>query len=127
MLVIIGEIWFYFPIDILDITEAFQIKEIIIMEQQRRKQILDNFQEYLCNSYETYCQKHDEDIDIEGFVNFLIDRELIPNTNINRFTIQKEFERLFPTQGYHKTNTVELISDKYNISQRTVWNILKKT
>ncbi len=97
------------------------------MEQNKRKQILDNFQEYLCKSYETYCERHDEEIDIEGFINFLIDRELIPNTNINRYTIQKEFERLFPTQDYHKTNTVELISDKYNISQRTVWNILKKT
>lgn len=89
------------------------------------KFLQDSFQQHLYNSYESYCQRHNMAINLQGFITYLIDMELISKVNIKRFTLQKEFELLFPIKQ-QKTATIHALSDKFNIPERTVWTALKK-
>ncbi len=96
------------------------------MEINQRKQVLDSFQQYLLQQFELYCQKHSLVKDEQGIINFIIDKDLIPTVNLYQFTVIEEYEKISNTSSLKKTRIVELIADKYNISERTVWNILKK-
>jgi hypothetical protein len=60
-----------------------------------------------------------------GIITYMIDKELIPVMKVRQFTVTKEFEDTYQAHNQHKTKTVYAISDKFNISERTVWNILK--
>ena len=90
-----------------------------------RKHILDRFQEHLNQNFLNYCQRHGIDQTDDQLITFLIDQNLISHTHIQRYTILKEFERLYPEQDYHKTQTVQVLADRFSISKRTVWSILK--
>ena len=93
---------------------------------ENRKHIMDKFQEHLYASYISYCELHDISSSIPGFITFLIDHDLIPSTQIKRYTILKEFKTLFPKKQNHKTKTVHELAHRFNISERAVWSILKQ-
>lgn len=92
---------------------------------ENRKRILDAFENRLFQSYEQYCQRQGENPSADGIVTFLIDHNLIPAVAIKRFTILQEFKELYPLKEKHKSKTIYALSDKFNISERTIWNILK--
>ena len=62
---------------------------------------------------------------VASFVDFLLNHNIIDALNIRRFTILKEFEIQYPLHHFHKTQTVYTIANKYGISERTVWTVLK--
>lgn len=90
-----------------------------------RKHILDRFQEHLGESYETWCEKHGVVKSDSHLVTFLIDQDLIPAAHIQRYAILKEFDKLSKEPVFHKTQTVNTLAHRFNISERTVWSILK--
>lgn len=90
-----------------------------------RKFIMDQFQQYILDSYQEYCQKQEMDMDPQGIITYIIDQDIVPSSSINRFTVLKEFEKLYPKNGNHKTLTVNQLSNRYNLSERTIWGILK--
>lgn len=92
---------------------------------ENRKRILDAFESHLFQNYTNYCQRQGEQPTTDGMITFLIDNNLIPAVAIKRFTILQEFDKLYPLKENHKTKTVYALSDKFNISERTIWNILK--
>lgn len=92
---------------------------------ENRKQVLDKFQEHVELSYENYCDRHGIQKSFSGFISFLIDHELIGPVTIKRYTVIKEFKETYPLHNYHKTKTVLMLSDKFNIPERTIWGILK--
>jgi hypothetical protein len=92
---------------------------------ENRKFLMDRFQEHVQSSYQTYCNRHGMPPSVPGLITFLIDQELIPPTNIKRFTVVEEFDRLHPEQERQKTRTVNALADRFNISERAVWGILK--
>lgn len=90
-----------------------------------RKHILDRFQEHLHRNFKNYCERHGIEPTEDQLITFLIDQNLISGTHIQRYTILKEFEKLYPEQDHHKTHTVNALADRFSLSQRTVWSILK--
>lgn len=91
-----------------------------------RKLVLDKFEEHLKEFYGCWCEKHGINESNGHMVTFLIDQDLIPATKIQRFTILREFDRLKKKNPfYQKTQTVNLLAHRFNISERTVWSILK--
>jgi len=90
-----------------------------------RKQLLDTFQQCLYDNYKDYCQRHELIQTSEGLIVFLIDQDLIPPKNIKGYAVINEFEKIKEQKEGKKTRLVELLSDRFNLSERSVWGILK--
>ena len=90
-----------------------------------RKQLLDTFQRNLNQNYENYCSRHGIVPSNEGLIIFLIDNDLIPPKNVKGYVVSNEFEKLQEIKNEKKTRMVELLSDKFNLSERSIWTILK--
>lgn len=90
-----------------------------------RKRIIDRFQDHLNQNFKNYCKRHGIERTDDQLITFLIDQNLISITHIQRYTVLREFEKLYPEQDYHKTQTVNVLADRFSISKRTVWSILK--
>lgn len=93
---------------------------------ENKKRILDKFQEHLNADYKAFCVRHGINPSTNGMITYMIDKELIPISQIKRYTLQQEFEYLFPKKNHHKTKTVNMLADKFNISERAIWGILKR-
>ncbi len=91
-----------------------------------RKSILDRFQEHIDISYDNYCKMHGARKNEQGLITWLIDQELIPATLLHRYTLLKEFEELHLEKAIQKTAVVNVLAHRFNISERTVWSILKQ-
>ena len=92
-----------------------------------KKRILDRFQQHLQQEYEAYCQRHGlQKTDNQDLLTFLIDRNLIPATHIQRYTVLQEFPSVFQEQECHKTHAVHTLAHRFSLSERTVWSILKQ-
>lgn len=90
-----------------------------------RKHILDRFQEHIDISYKAYCKIHGAHKNEHGLITWLIDQELIPATLLQKYTLLKEFEELHIEKAIQKTAVVNVLAHRFNISERTVWSILK--
>lgn len=90
-----------------------------------RKYIMDRFQSHLLDKYKEYCDRHRINESVNGLITFLIDQDLIPEKNIKYFTVLQEFDDIYPNEAFHKTRTVNTLADRFNLSERTVWGILK--
>jgi hypothetical protein len=101
--------------------------KIMAKSELNRKQILDNFQERLLNGYEDYCEMHHLKPNFEGMITYIIDQDLINPSVIQKYTILKEFQTRLKgdIDRGQKTQTVEVLADRFNLSTRTVWSILK--
>ncbi len=94
--------------------------------QETRKYLLDRFQEHVHQRFEAYCKKHDFKRTENGLITYLIDQELIPATDLQRYTILREFEQLHLQQSFQKTQVVGMLANRFHLSERTVWSILKR-
>lgn len=90
-----------------------------------RKIILDIFEQSLCENYHAYCSKHEMEATQTGLLAYLIDRELFPQKVVRDYAIKVLYLRLVSTTPKGKTLLVEQIADRFNLSQRTVWNALR--
>lgn len=90
-----------------------------------RKHLLDRFQEHLGERYQMWCERHDVQKSDNLLITFLIDQDLIPTTLIKRYAVLREFDKLSQEPDAHKTHTVNTLAHRFNISERTVWSILK--
>jgi len=90
-----------------------------------RKQIFDSFQEHLYHEYVRYCHHQLRTPSLPGLITYLIDRDLLSKKIIKKYTIQKEFQNLYPVFKHHKTKTVLALADRFNISERSVWSSIK--
>lgn len=95
------------------------------MPKELRKQILDLFQDRLCLEYCEYCNKHQLKPELAGLITYLIDQELINPHVIQKYTVLKAFNEGYLGSRGQKTQTVEMLADRFNLSTRTVWSILK--
>lgn len=93
---------------------------------ENRKLLLDKFHEHLDSDYQDFCKKHQILPSTHSFTTFLIDHNLIPKTVIKRYTVKQEFQDLIQILDSKKTKTVNALSDKFNIPERTVWSIIKQ-
>ena len=95
--------------------------------QEPRKYILDMFQQHLRDSFEVFCKRHDITKTEDHFITFLIDQNLITTPHLQRFTVCKEFEKMSIEHDYTKSIIVDTLANRFSISERTVWAMLKHT
>ena len=93
--------------------------------EEARKYILDRFAEHLRSSFENFCTRHDIEQTHSLFVTFLIDQDLITLSHLQRYTVLREFEKISAEQHFPKTQVVDTLANRFRISKRTVWSILK--
>lgn len=91
-----------------------------------KKTILDQFQQYLISSYKEYCSKHNTTDDAMRLITYIIDQGLISSAVIKRYTIIREFNHEFAQNKQSKTAIVNNLADRFHISERSIWNILKQ-
>jgi len=90
------------------------------------KQMLDIFSERLNSDFIHYCEKHKQDKDSVHFITYLVDHNLISKATIRQYTIVASFNDLFPNSNHRKTQIVELLAHRFNVTPRSIWNILRK-
>lgn len=95
-----------------------------IMES--RKFILDKFQNHIHDGYNAYCVRHGLKKTEDLFITYLIDQDLISPTHLQRYTILKEFEQLCAQNSCPKTQAVDTLANRFRLSERTVWSILRE-
>lgn len=99
------------------------------MSNEFRKHLLDKFQVHLLADFNGYCQRHGLEPTNAALVTFMIDRELVPKPELQRFTVQQEVADILgksEENDLNKTQAVGIVAHRFNISERTVWNMLKK-
>ena len=94
------------------------------MKEIKSKLLLDTFSEKLNNNFLNYCEKHDQNKDIERFITYVLDQNLIPHSTIRKYTILETYEEIL-NQHESKTKTVNLLADRFNLSTRSIWNLLR--
>lgn len=96
------------------------------MKSITRKQIMDIFCEKLYTNFQTYCSEQQVPEKLDSFTTYLIDQELIDGRTIRQYAIQESFKEVNTTNDLKKTRVVELLANRFNLSTRTIWNILRK-
>ena len=89
------------------------------------KQLIDQFTSRIDKEYQTYCKRHQVTASHSDFISYLISRGILDVTTMKHFTILQEFKELYPQMRYHKTNTIKKLADKFHLSERSVWSIIK--
>ncbi len=89
-------------------------------------QIIKTFEQSLKKSWDQYRTTHNLEDSSSEFIAFLIDRQFIKTTTIRRYAILKEFQSNYSDKKLNKSKVVQLLSDKYLISSRSIWNILRE-
>lgn len=90
-----------------------------------RKQLLDEFCGKTLENYREYCQKTQIEEDPKTIITYLIDQDIIKPVTVRHYTICREYEVLLPSMDYKKSKTVRLLAERYNLSERSVWAVVK--
>ncbi|MEM7163060.1 MAG: hypothetical protein AAF487_11550 [Bacteroidota bacterium] len=96
-----------------------------MMVMKRPQHIMGVFQKGIEEEFAKYCEDFQIESSVKSFLIFIIDQDLISPAIMKRYVILYEFEKLYPLHKFHKTQTVFTISNKLNISERTIWSALK--
>jgi len=83
------------------------------------------FRKSVVSKYEYDRAAKNEKGGTEHFLQYLINRNIVENITIRRYTILEAFDLLYPKYNYHKSNTVEALAMQFELSERQIWTILK--
>ncbi len=89
------------------------------------KEMLDVFSERLKNNFAIHCDENLVNDNRDSFVSYLIDRGLISSNMIKRYAILEAFEELQKNHRLLKTHAVAILAKRFNVSERSIWNVLK--
>lgn len=90
-----------------------------------RKLLLDTFSSNLLLEFATHCESHNRPQDQEALVTFLLDRELISFTNMQRYAIASTFNQMQKDSVMNKTQQVKHLADRFHLTPRSIWNALR--
>lgn len=96
------------------------------MEKQNRKYVLDIFSEKLRSRFEVFCREHRQNTSLENFITYLIDQDLITPGAVKHYAIVETFNELYPSKKQQKTDIVNTLADRFNLTPRSIWNALRK-
>lgn len=92
-----------------------------------QKKLMDNFFSIIQNDFKSYCERHNIQEDNETFLTFLFDLHLLNEAKIRRYTVLEAYEELNTSPNFKKTRAVGLLAERFNITSRSVWNLIKDT
>ena len=93
---------------------------------RNRKFVLDCFQKHVQDHFLSWCHLQQVEATHEHLITFLIDQDLIPPATIQQYAVCKEYGNLNQDGAGAKTALVNLLAHRFNVSERTVWSLLKK-
>lgn len=96
------------------------------MPIQLSKTLLDQFETSLNKNFENYCETQEQENDNIQLIRYLIDHNLINITTIRRYAILKTYNKLLQQSNRKKVEMVRILSERFNISERSVYTILKE-
>ena len=96
------------------------------MKEQHKKQVTDVFCKSIQKDFQTYCNRHSLDQNFNTFVTYAIDFNFIPDTTIQHYAILKTFEDLGEEKQLKKTEKVDKLANRFNLTTRSIWNVLRK-
>lgn len=86
--------------------------------------LIDNFSALILSEFKEYCVKYEIEATQHDFLIFLLDKKLLDNNAIHKYAVIKEYAKISSSPDFKKTKAVKFISKKYNVTDRTIWNIL---
>lgn len=89
-----------------------------------QKKLMDNFFDIIHKDFVKYCERHQALQNNDTFLTFLHDLNLLNENTIRRYTILEAYEKMSAIPNFQKTKAVRLLADKFNITDRAIWNIL---
>lgn len=90
-----------------------------------RKQLTDVFYQKLFENFEQYCHRHDQEVNLSKFLDYLLDNNIIQDSKVRNYAIKQSFEELYNKNEGKKTMTVNMLADRFNLTPRSVWNVLR--
>ena len=100
--------------------------QLISMKEIYNKQLLDTFSDRLKDQFEDFCEQQSMLPSNDLLITYIIDKSLIPPVTLQHFTIIATFNELQAQQKMTKTQIVQVLANRFNLSQRSIWNILAK-
>lgn len=91
-----------------------------------RKKIVDTFSSTLLENFGNYCKEQNQDKKIYDFITYLLDQELILPKEVRYYAITQAFAKLKKETPLKKTEAVNYLASRFNISTRSIWSILHK-
>lgn len=86
----------------------------------------DSFKDHLINNY---LAKHSQRIKVSHYfelIDFLTQNQIIPKKVVRMYSVLNEYKYLYEEKRYkNKTRLVKAISQKFELHENTVWNIVK--
>ena len=93
------------------------------------KKVLDTFSKELLHQYQEYCSKQglnpNDATKLDEFTTYMVDRGLISRTAIQRYAILAHFDELVQHREMTKTQVVDVLADRFNLTSRSIWNVLR--
>jgi len=96
------------------------------MKEIYNKQLLDTFSDRLKDRFEDFCERQAMLPSNDLLITYIIDRSLIPPVTLQHYTIIETFKELQVQQKMTKTQIVQVLANRFNLSRRSIWNILAK-
>ncbi|MEL6942205.1 MAG: hypothetical protein AAFO82_06015 [Bacteroidota bacterium] len=88
--------------------------------------VLDIFFHTIDTKFSDYCKIHNIEGNRDHFITYLYDEQLISSSVIRQYTILATFEELIKENGGRKTETVNLLAQRFKLTPRSIWNVLRK-
>jgi len=89
-----------------------------------QKKLVDHFFEVIHADFEAYCIRQHIYPSNTTFLTYLYDLNLLDENAMRRYSILEEYEKLHALPSFKKTHTVRHLADRFNVSDRAVWNLI---
>ena len=91
-----------------------------------RKNLIDSFSRQIKEDYYNFCDRQELKKGDDTLLDFLLSKNLVGEVAVRRYIINKDFNKLIEIKrDKTKTEIVRLLSERYQLSERSVWNIIK--
>ncbi len=94
--------------------------------QQFQQLFLEKFSNKIHQTFSAFCIKENLEFNTKTLLLYLIDKGLLNKIDIRNFLILEEFEELYSSNNFHKTQTIKLLADRFDISDRAIWTMLNR-
>lgn len=84
----------------------------------------EEFKEKILNDYCKSSGEEETEIDVNSFLDFLIDINMLPNRHRFQYLVIKKYQVL-KDKGVRKTDAVYQLADEFDVHENTIWNIFK--
>ncbi len=87
---------------------------------------MKDFRNRMPKMFEAYCYERGVEPDTQNLITYLLDTEVIQRSKIRKFNVINEFKLQLQENGNIKTHAVNAVASRFDLSDRSVWAIIKK-